>query len=502
MTDIPLLHSLFLKRTQPDLQDVGISLFQLLSHNELSSHNLDETIEQFKCPQANGSLEVTFKNWKSLLELNLLNSFINGPENALALRIRELEKQPWNQNSQQLRILVCLNHLLAKMPTPEIAPSLLESGAALMDISEYTPWLSLPYHPEHLEFGVFLALLAKLTQKQAYNDILTKLANWQLNTLKDNFIPFPSLYSTEQKGSPISRLIISYLFFYSSASLINNALFSQAAALIARQIADYAHEMQISPLWVLIEKMFAPPLMEVSNHLKLPQRIYDPSTALAGHRSNDCFAVATLHGGYTGLGCMGNHDVELINYGPQYFPLDDCKGFGIEGNYLADHDLRKTIIETSKEGFTIKGCARLVDQPVSSSPFFPIHHLGSFKGIWLELAQEFKAPQLKISLSLLGLDSWENIAFSFFVKANSCLIDGQKRINKSSFEKYNGPVSNLKLLGEKSRLEFTAKDAFHHLEVIPLEGRNSFWGANFLIAYVLDPQNKHYSWTVKLSPPI
>ncbi len=52
-------------------------------------------------------------------------------------------------------MLVALNHALAKMPIPEVGPCLLESGAALIDLHEYCPWLSLPYTPYHYEYGIY-----------------------------------------------------------------------------------------------------------------------------------------------------------------------------------------------------------------------------------------------------------------------------------------------------------------------------------------------------------
>ncbi len=495
MTDYPLLHSLFLKQCENRTthSEIELSVLLLLRHDSV---DIDALIEEFRWKETISSCEVAISNWKRLLELSLLSYFVGEHSDSLSLKIRQLEKQPWNQNSQQFRLLISLNHLLTKMPTPDVVPNLLESGAATIDISEYTPWLSLPYSPDHLEFGIFFALLTQLTQKQQFKEQLLKITRWQLNTLKDNFLPFSSLYSAERSGSPFHQLIVSYLLFYASASLTKDPLFTQAAFQIEKHIGSQALEKQISPLWVLLERAFIPPNPITNNNLKLSQKIYDPSSALVGHRTADHYAISTLHGGYTGLGCVGIHDVEIINYGPQYFPLDDCRGFGIEGNYLSDHGMRKSIIETTKDGFKIKGCTRFVDQPQSAPS--PIQQMGNFKGIWLELAQEFKQSHLKIDLGLLGISSWENIAFSFFVKAEHCQINENKTLKKNSFEKYNGQASTIQLLGKECRIELSAKSFFDRLEVIPLEGCNSFWGANFLIAYVLDTNHSQYSWNINL----
>ncbi len=102
-------------------------------------------------------------------------------------------------------------------------------------------------------------------------------------------------------------------------------------------------------------------------------------------------------GGTTGLGVLRLEDIEIVSYGPQYLPLEDCQGFGIEGNALTDQGMRRSLIEWRRQSFVLKGCTRLVDQP-SSSPF----GIGRFRGIWLEVSQEFKRPHFFLKTTFLG----------------------------------------------------------------------------------------------------
>ncbi len=225
--------------------------------------------------------------------------------------------------------------------------------------------------------------------------------------------------------------------------------------------------------------------------LSLPENIYDPSTALVGYRSTSQHVICTLHGGHTGLGMLRVEDIEIVNYGPQYLPLSDCQGFGIEGNALSDQGIRRSMIEGRRQTFVLKGCTRLIDQP-SSSPF----DIGQFRGIWLEVVQEFKRPHFYLKTTFLGLDGWESVAFSFFVKARCCRTQSQQMLYPRTLERYEGEVQTLIFEGHQAALELRSLFTQGTLKVIPLGGGNNFWGADFLVAYLLHSDQRQYQWHI------
>ncbi len=455
-------------------------------------------LDEFHWQEPLFSEEKAIENWKQLLTLNIFCHFTQSHQAELTAKTRLFERYPWNQSSQYFRALVAVNHALAKMPIPEVGVHLLESGAALIDLHEYSPWLSLPYTPHHFEFGIFLCLLALLTKREDLKEIVVRIAKWQLNTLNLEAKPLSGLFTKEHEGKGIQNFCLSYLLFRSAAILSQEALFLSIAEATIKNIQIFLENTKekIDPLWALIEKWLDQHKSPSSGPLELSEHIYDPSTALVGYRSLEQQIVCTLHGDHTGLGEVRLGDVEVVNYGPQYLPLGDCQGFGIEGNALSDHGMRRSTIEWRRGSFTLKGCARLVDQP--SSTFFEI---GNFRGIWLEINQEFKKPHFYLKTTFLGLDGWESVAFSFFVKARSCKIQSQK-LHPRTLNRYEGKSQSVLLEGQESLLQIQPFCFEGIMQVIPLAGGNNFWGADFLIAYLMTSDQRHYQWHIGPAPRI
>ncbi|KIC71387.1 hypothetical protein [Candidatus Protochlamydia amoebophila] len=470
--------------------ELELAIHKYLSNQSICLKNLIDTCAWHETLM---SAEKTVENWKYLLTLTLLNYCISNSGKELAAKVRLFEQKPWNQDSQYFRILVALNHALTKMSVPEVGISLLESGAALIDLQEYSSWQAFPYIPHHLEFGIYLSILVYLTKRDDLKKSLIRLGKWQLNTLDANYKPLTALFVREQNGDPEENLLLYYLFFHCLTAITEENEFISALEALSKQLKNRNYSKKIHPLWILIESFFKR-LPEKTTFFTLPEHIYDPSTSLVGYRSSNGCTVCTLHGGRTGLGCIKLKDVEIVNFGPQYLPLSECLGFGIEGNHLSDHGLRKSIIELKKQGFSLKGCTRLVDQP-SSSPF----QIGLFRGIWLEVTQELVQDRLNLKTTFLGLDGWEGTAFSFFAKAEKCRIKGVKTLLPGTLDRYEGNAQQISLESKAASLNLNIPSFEGTVQVIPLAGKHDFWGANFLIAYILHSDQKNYHWQIEFS---
>ncbi|MBA2368980.1 MAG: hypothetical protein H0V82_08165 [Candidatus Protochlamydia sp.] len=456
--------------------------------------SINAVIEDCRWSETMMSIEKAIDNWKELLAVNLLSFLCSNQSKEMTAKICSFERQVWDHDSQYFRVLVALNHWLAKMSVPEMGIHLLDNGAALIDLHEYCPLLAIPYIPYHLEFGIFLALSILLTKQEEGKGDLVRLAKWQLNTLDSNYRPLHALFVRESDGDYLHNLRLYFLFFRGVAQLTGEKEFECASQALNLLLIKEASFIPAHPLWTLIEKVFSAPLIDKNAcfpSFPLPEYVYDPSTSLVGYRSEQQHAICTLHGANTGLGSFRWEDIEIFNYGPQYLPLENCQGFGIEGNYLSDHGLRKPAIELKRNGFILRGCARLVDEP-SLSPF----QIGKFRGIWLEVVQEFKQPCLNLSASFLGLDGWEDTAFSFFVKAEKCHVGSVITLLPGTLERFEGHAFSLRLAGEKSSVHLNISNFNGTLQIIPLEGKQNFWGANFLISYIMNPDQRHYQWEI------
>lgn len=520
------LQSLYQKQAQESSSEFDTAICQFFESCYLPSQEIvNKWIWQESLLDSNWrtSEEAAIEHWKQLLSLNIFCHLIQSSKDEIVAKILSFERHPWNQSSQYFRSLVALNHALAKMPIPDLKPHLLEGGAALLDFQEYAPWVSLPYHPHHLEFGIFLSLLALLTKRQDLKEAVGYLARWQLNTLDSFSKPCRGLFVREKDGKILRHLITSYLLFRSAAIFDQGQLFTEVADATIKKIHEHDWEKEdwIHPLWALTERCLetfkkAPEevllnsetkvssadnnqKLATTNSLKIPERnlseqIYDPSTALVGYRSSNQCIVCTLHGEHTGLGTLRFGDIEIITYGPQYFPLEECQGFGIEGNALSDHGIRRSIIEWKPHSFSLKGCVRLVDQP----SFLP-DEAKKFRGIWLDVTQEFKKPDFYLKITPLSLDGWDSLAFSFFVKAHRCSTRSQQCLLPRTLQFYEGEVQTLTFSGQESFLELHTLSPVGTMRVIPLCGGNNFWGADFLVAYSFTADQRHYQW--HLGPP-
>lgn len=434
-------------------------------------------------------------NWKQLLAVNLLYDAAKASPTAIAAKVRLFERHPWNQSSQYVRALVALNHAFAKMPIPEVGPHLLESGAALIDLKEYAPWLSLPFIPHHFEFGICLSLLALMTQRQDLRETVLQLAHWQLNTLDASGQPLIGLFVREKEGHALHHLCVSYLFFRGAAALSEENAFTAIADASGKGIRSLVEAgAAMHPLWPLIERWLEPYGGASCLSFVLPESVYDPSTALVGYRTSSQHAFCTLHGGHTGLGALRLGDVEIVSYGPQYLPLGECQGFGIEGNALSDQGIRRSTMEGRRHSFSLRGCTRLVDQP-PSKPF----EQERFRGIWLEVSQEFKRPHFFLKTTFLGLDGWDAVTFSFFVKATSCRISEETRLLPRTLCRYEGKADTILCEGRQATLALRPLSFSGKMQVIPLAGGDNFWGADFLVAYFVHSEQRHYQWHI--GPP-
>ncbi|MBA3721934.1 MAG: hypothetical protein H0W88_05995 [Parachlamydiaceae bacterium] len=436
------------------------------------------------------------KNWQSLLIVTLLRFHTKVESQAVLQKFHFLFNQPWNHESQYLKALVALNQCLLGLTPLDLGLKILEGGAIPIELQEYCPWQSLPYCPYHAELGVIVTLLGFLSGNTTLINDAKRMANWQLNTLDAHFSPLIGLFVQEKDGMVSQHLLWNYIFFYSISRLLGESSFEVIAQAQLKQLESLIEikTFSISPLFPLIEKLIHDRSDKPTEEtLKLPEHFFDPSTSLVGLRNEQQHAICTLHGGHTGLGCYRFQDVQIINYGPQYMPLEECQGFGIEGNYLSDQGLRKSTFEVGRQSFSMKGCVRFVDQPLSV-PQDNLFHFGKLRGIWLETEQQFKDLKLNIKTNFLGIQGWDSVAFSFFVKAQRCRIDSTC-LEPRTLNNYEGRVGSITLEGQKGNVLLTS--SFEGtMQIIPLGSDDNFWGADFIIAYLLDSSQSKYHWQI------
>ena len=95
------------------------------------------------------------------------------------------------------------------------------------------------------------------------------------------------------------------------------------------------------------------------------------------------------------------------------------------------------------------------------------------------------------------MDGWDSVAFSFFVKALRCRVASQQEfLYPRTLERYEGEVQTVAFEGQDHVLELRSLSCKGTMQVIPLAGGNNFWGADFLVAYLLSAEQRQYQWHV------
>jgi hypothetical protein len=178
------------------------------------------------------------------------------------------------------------------------------------------------------------------------------------------------------------------------------------------------------------------------------------------------------------LGAFHKTEVACLNFGPQIAPFDDSVGFGIDRPCsMAEKIFKDLLWEKSRTGVFMKGWTK-------------VHALN----VWLEAALTVEGNELKIEIQCQEKER-DSFYFLFFLRGKKMIL-GKRIMQPASLDRYSGDIVEIILSGELEQIQI---DALHEgkMEIIPLAGGNNFWGADFLVAYEIDPVRNKYQWIVK-----
>jgi hypothetical protein len=441
---------------------------------------------------------LTFLNeLRDLLTINLLIGMTGGDfkykVHQLEAMERLKERRYWNE-FQLEEALWCANSFFCAQNC-EINPIKTGSGAAPLEVGSHWDWARLPHLQWHAELGLIWILLGKLSTEKKVIEAGAGIADWQVNILDSRTDPMLGLFCREEEGDRTNLLILHSLLFTAASSLGDRPHYSSLAEKQLQSLQEIvANEgSNIHPLYPLIEVWLEQfERKDQSSLFVLPQTIFDPHTAFAGIRSENLDAACTLSGGGTGMGSYRFHEVAILTWGPQREPLGDCTRFGI---YRSIDDAEHPItLHTDKNGFSIKGRVELPREKIAENQ--ASFRNGGTKGGWLDCQQELKGGILTITISAYPLDPLEPLAFAFFAKGYSCTIDREQTLHPRSFDKYHGGIQPITIDGTEGTIHLTALPGKGELQIIPLAGGAHFWGADFLIAYILEPKVLTYTWKI------
>ena len=213
-----------------------------------------------------------------------------------------------------------------------------------------------------------------------------------------------------------------------------------------------------------------------------------------------CYDYQTLRlacsacGVNTGLGVFHKKGVDIVTFGPHFYPLFDSNYFGIyRTSNGSEGGFQDIMMQREGKGCRLRGCSPLVSPLLSdlSEQNFSRMRLGMQ---WMFFDICVKQESIDIEIKLNKCMHEYPLAFVFFVAADRVVMKEEKVLLPRSLKRYQGKTTMLTFeKGEEKNIFFPNFEG--NMEVIPLEGKHHFWSASFLIAFPLTKALEAYSWS-------
>lgn len=503
MTTESTLQSLYEKQHPllGSLSSLDKSVRSFLKKEPPSPFSIDQLTENLVNPSGDKTPWDFLGFLRELLSLLMIvreEDSLKALQNSLKEVFQKIHPNIFWREFQLPTALIDFTALMLDIPRQLSSIQQLPNGAVPLELGGHWSWGEIPHLRYQAELGVFWALLGVRLQNAEYLLAAERIAEWQLNALDHDFMPFSGLFTQEQDASLTALLSFQYVLFSALAILKQSSRMEYAARkqLEHLKVNVENNQLQIAPLAVLlvgyVEKLGLRP---ESIQFNLPGKIEDPDTGLIGIRQFKKSIVCTGFGGKTGLGSIHIDGVQLMSYGPQHLPLGDCRGFGVEAGRYSTSKISMGSNISCKDSFQITHQSRLTGKPIlSNSELYAHYRNGIYSPAWVDVKQEYKHELLRIDASFLG-EIPDEVAFTFFVKAKSCELWGKQTLFPRTLDRYKGDPSTIEFDGGEQLLVLETPHKIGEMQVIPLGGGESFWGADFLVAYLFNfKSNQPYTW--------
>lgn len=439
--------------------------------------------------------------WRKLFQWTLLISFREIEEDYKE-KLKEFWYQLTSQNSlKSFQIEQAYTQLVAfllDIPyTMSSTPFQLDSGFTPIESSSLWPLLTAPLLEWQAELGTLWVLLGRFLDLPNYLESAQKLANWQIKSLDENYQTFKGFLASHHYSHYANTMLWQGVFFHAVALALQN---SEMAYLAKQQFSSLLslNEEQLkgfssAPLLILdwIELAFKEERTPVQPQLE--PVIQDPDLALVGLRSKELNISISLLGANMGFGSLKSRDIEIPAFGPQMELLGESLLFGMIGqNPVGQSNKNRFQVDSDQRDFNIKGVVGLPKVHFDQDPL----KTWRYPADWMETNIFFEENALNINLTPYSVHS--KLFLVFYVIAKKCLINGEEKIFPHSLNQYQGEAFPVSFVGEESILILDSLNHKSQLKVIPLEGHQSFWGANYLIAYHLNNKYSTFKWKISM----
>lgn len=301
------------------------------------------------------------------------------------------------------------------------------SGAVSLYRRCFFPWRGLPYPTPHAILGNFLAQIGD----EESQETAKRMIPFQQATLDHRQQPILSFFSQEQGVS-----------------------FADAV----RESSAFFEVLKISP--------------------ELYGKFVDDELGIVSKKTCRTTSLGLASGCKSGLGTFLVGDAGVLNFGPQISPVGNCSGFGLAGRG------EKIVIQQHEDQDLLSYRCRLAAPSSRETGFAHLKDSG-YSALWIFGELQLKTTEMLFKGRIEGCRSLNGLIFALFAKGKSCLVSGSHKLQPRSLDRYQGPLELLEFIGEDSSVCCDFSQGADQMEVIPLAGDQSFWGADFLVAFRL-----------------
>lgn len=182
--------------------------------------------------------------------------------------------------------------------------------------------------------------------------------------------------------------------------------------------------------------------------------------------SSDRFEIAlAFDGKNTGFGTIKAGKSWIRSFGLHYYPLGQMENYGIDRD---NANLKDVTLVQEKDTFSITGWTRLVRRE-----------------IWTELNLIRNNNAIDIFLRIENFGIQDPLALAFFIVGEKILV-GDQEMRSGTLTRFKGESKLVVSHTENETLQIIPISP-SSMQIIPLAGKNHFWGSDFLIAFdILD----------------
>lgn len=488
------------------IEHIGEPFYSSLSSYDKIDQKIIGSLVQKKLKPLDFDFEITCAHdplqrwslWQFLLKAILLALFEDKLDSKIKIYKEKWyklkEQQSFQAFSIELLYAKITAHFLKIEETSFLEITQTKSGFCSLYSENHWRFFKVPFIDQHAEFATLLLLLGKLTQNPSLVNQGYKSALWHTKNIDPHFTPYRGFLSNHLHTDYFDVVLKQGILLH----LASLALEDKEMAFLAKSHFSFilkAEPYQLKKIslssllvWKLINQLFQNQLTPV--HVDLSSETFEEEMPIAGYRSEKISLLCSLTGNNSSMGTLKFDDLEIAAFGPQLSDLGDGKGFGFIG---LNENEKNFELQKKSDAFTLKKVVGLPHFTIESS----LLNMWQHPKCWLDTKLTYEKEYFTVKIKPLRLN--QEVYFVFYVIADQCLIKGEKKILYQSLEQFQGKACSVSFLNKTKIMTFDPLLKEGSMKIIPLEGGQSFWGANYLIAYHLNNKYSTFEWKITCS---